>query len=153
MTNAEFKPPRLLPPHYALLSATAIILLGLYVKDPLDLGIWRYLGLLDIAIAVTLMVYAARQFAKAKTNIIPLTQSTALVTDGAFRHTRNPMYLGMIVALGGLAIFMNSAYAWFVVAAFAVIIRTAFVRREEALMLQTFGDAYRQYQQQTRRWI
>jgi protein-S-isoprenylcysteine O-methyltransferase Ste14 len=63
------------------------------------------------------------------------------------------MYLGMIVALGGLAIFMNSAYAWFVVAAFAVIIRTAFVRREEALMLQTFGDAYRQYQQQTRRWI
>jgi len=153
MSETEFTPPKLLPPHYAVIGAAAIIYLGLYVRDPVDLGVWRYLGLLDIAFAAALMLDAVRQFAQAKTNIVPLTKSSALVTKGVFRFSRNPMYLGMILTLGGLAVLMSSAYAWLIVMTFALIIRYSFVRREEALMHKTFGDAYREYQQRTRRWI
>ena len=107
----------------------------------------------EAVIGLIMAVRASRQFSDAGTNIIPLTKSTALVTDGMFRWTRNPMYTGMILFLGGLALVLDNLWNWLIVIVFAVVIRQLFIRREEQLMLETFGDDYADYTRQVRRWL
>ncbi len=99
------------------------------------------------------IAFAARQFARVGTNIIPLTPSSALVTDGVFAYTRNPMYLGMFMTLAGVAIVLDRAWPWLVPVVFFFVIRLRFVRHEEHLMETTFGEAYRAYRARVRRFV
>ena len=147
------QPPRILPPHYLVISV--LLILGTAALDtaPLFASPWVYLGLLPMAAGITIAVQGSRQFAAAETNIIPLTESTTLVTDGVFAFSRNPMYLGMMLLLTGLAFIADNGFAWLVVVAFWLIIRFAFIRREERLMADTFGDAYNEYKSNVRRWF
>lgn len=112
-----------------------------------------YTGVIPIIVGVALALKASRQFSAAGTNIIPLSQSTALVTNGVFNWMRNPMYTGMIAFLAGLAIMLDNLWVWPVVAVFFVLLRQAFVMREEQLMVQTFGDEYTAYRARVRRWL
>ena len=54
-----------------------------------------------IVIGLLLLVFANGLFTRAGTNVIPFQEATALVTDGVYRRTRNPMYLGMLLVLLG----------------------------------------------------
>ncbi len=128
----------------ALSTATGPALLA----DP-----WPWLGLIPIGVGVALAAAASRQFARAGTNIVPLTKSTALVTTGAFARSRNPMYLGMNLALSGLAVILNEPWPWLVLPAFLALLYLRFIRHEEALMEATFGDEYRAYRAKVRRFI
>ncbi len=96
---------------------------------------------------------AARQFSKAETNIVPLTRSKALVTDGTFSLTRNPMYVGMTSALAGTAVLLNGYLPWLVILPFVLVIRFRFIRHEEPLMEETFGEDYLAYRSRVRRWL
>ncbi len=145
--------PKILPPHYFVLSILLMVGIALtsaagFIGPPLT-----YAGLLPMLIGVILAVKASRQFSAAGTNIIPLTASTTLVTDGAFRWMRNPMYSGMIMFLAGLACLLDSPWCWAVVGGFFFIIRQHFVLREEKLMAQTFAHDYAAYRASVRRWI
>lgn len=113
----------------------------------------KYVGVVPMVIGVALAVMASRQFSAVGTNIIPLSESTALVTDGAFNWMRNPMYTGMTAFLAGLALVLDNLIVWLVVVAFFVLIRQLFVMREEQLMQQTFGDDYTAYLGRVRRWV
>lgn len=150
----DVKPPRLLPPHYFLLSLLIIGLLAwLQIGPPLLRAPWPYLGLVPAAAGLLLALQGSRQFSTAGTNIVPFTRSSALVTDGVFNWTRNPMYLGMLLFLIGLCLSGNQLLAWIVPVVFVLIIRQRFVLKEEALMRQTFGEAYAAYQARVRRWL
>ena len=150
---SEPSPPRILPPHLFALGVIAIAAIGWGAGGLLLPGPWRYGGVVPMLLGVLIAVRGSRQFAAADTNIIPLTRSTALVTDGVFAFSRNPMYLGMLLFLAGAALIANTPWAWMVPAVFFVIIRQAFVVREEALMEATFGDAYNAYRSEVRRWL
>ena len=84
---------------------------------------------------------------------MPLTKSSALVTNGLFARTRNPMYLGMVLTLAGLAWLLNSMLPWLVLVVFIAILKLRFIRYEEMLMAETFGDQYLQYKARVRRWM
>ena len=116
-------------------------------------GRWYLTGLVPIAVGVAIVLAAARQFFKAATNIVPLTESTTLVTGGMFAATRNPMYAGMLCGLIGTALLLNGYLPWLVIVPFALIIRTLFIRPEEALMEETFGEEYVAYKSRVRRWF
>ena len=146
-------PRRINPPHYFLISLVAMLVLSRLPGALLLPGRWNWLGLVPIVAGIALAVRASQLFARAGTNIVPLTQSSALVTDGPFARTRNPMYLGMLLALTGLAIVLDSAWPWLVLPVFYAVIRLRFVRHEERLMEATFGDAYRAYRSRVRRFI
>jgi protein-S-isoprenylcysteine O-methyltransferase Ste14 len=146
-------PPKILPPHYFVLSLVLIAGIGFLEGGSLLPSPWPYLGAVPIAIGVLIAVQGSRLFAQAGTNIIPFTESSALVTSGVFSFSRNPMYTGMVLALGGTALIMNGLYAWLVVIAFTTIIRVLFIRNEETLMEQTFGEDYLAYKSSVRRWI
>lgn len=146
-------PPKILPPHYFVLSLVLIVGIGLLEGGSLLPSPWPYLGALPILVGVVIASQGSRQFSQVGTNIIPFTESSALVTSGVFSLSRNPMYTGMVLALAGTALIMNGAIAWLVVIAFTAVIRLRFIRTEELLMEQTFGDDYLAYKASVRRWI
>jgi protein-S-isoprenylcysteine O-methyltransferase Ste14 len=146
-------PRRINPPHYFLAALVAMALLRFVPAAPLLGGVWPWFGALPIVAGVALAVWASQQFAHAGTSIVPLTPSSALVTDGAFAFSRNPMYLGMTLVLIGLAWSLDRPWPWLVPPLFVAVLTLRFIRHEEKLMEATFGDAYRAYRARVRRFI
>ena len=115
------------------------------------LGLWVGGGL--IVVGLVLLVMANGLFTRAGTGIIPFRNVSALVTDGVYRFTRNPMYLGMLNVLLGCAITVGSSAALLVSLVFAVIIELRFIRFEEAMLRELFPDTYPAYCDRVRRWL
>jgi protein-S-isoprenylcysteine O-methyltransferase Ste14 len=146
--------PRILPPVYLL--ATVIVMLGLHYAVPvrqLFTGTSRWLGLIPVAVGLAFGVPAVGAFRVRKTTIKPGGVSTSLVTSGPFRFSRNPMYVGMVLTLIGLAIGLGSLSPWFAIPLFAAAIATRIIPVEEAMLAEAFGQPYRDYRQRVRRWI
>ena len=85
------------------------------------------------------------------TNINPLRPTTALVTDGIFRRTRNPLYVGVSVALCGVAVIFS--LDWMLILILPACAILAVVLREERYLEQKFGDAYRRYKERVPRYF
>jgi protein-S-isoprenylcysteine O-methyltransferase Ste14 len=146
-------PRKVNPPHYFLLALILMIGIRLLIDGSGLLGAWSLLGVVPLIAGFLIAILAAQQFGRAGTNIVPLTPSTALVEDGMFRWTRNPMYLGMTAVLIGTALLLDRALPWLVVPAFVAILRLRFIRHEERLMEATFGADYLAYKRRVRRWL
>jgi protein-S-isoprenylcysteine O-methyltransferase Ste14 len=114
---------------------------------------WTLLGALPIVAGIALALAAVRRFHRAGTPVRPFELSNALVTDGPFRFTRNPMYLGMMLVLLGLALLLGTLTPLLVLPAFFALIHLRFVRLEEAFLELHFGEAYRAYKERVRRWL
>ena len=116
-------------------------------------GPLRALGVLFLAGGLTLTVAADAQFKRVRTEIHPFKRPLVLVTGGAFRLSRNPMYLGLVAALVGVALVLGSVAALVVPPLFAFVLATRFIRHEEHTMADRFGDAYGAYAGRVRRWF
>ncbi len=85
---------------------------------------------------------------------VPTSQPTMTIVDsGPYRLTRNPIYVGMMLGLIGLAIALNSLWLLLTLVPFALVIRYGVVTREEAYLERKFGDVYRRYRARIRRWL
>jgi protein-S-isoprenylcysteine O-methyltransferase Ste14 len=146
---------RLLPPILVVLCA--IVMLIFYRKAPLATVMPEpynyFIGIPLMIAGLALTLYAARQFRLVRTNIKTFNRPDVLVTDGAFAWTRNPMYLGFAIALLGFAIKLNVWPAVGVAAAFALIADRWYVRFEERMAAEAFGERYEAYRRTTRRWL
>ncbi|GHB05022.1 methyltransferase family protein [Shewanella indica] len=80
-------------------------------------------------------------------------QSSAFVTSGIYRCSRNPMYLGFVFLLLAQAVFLNCLWVLFLIALFVAYLQRFQILPEERAMQQLFGDSYRLYCQKVRRWI
>src|SRR5688572_13985396 len=145
---------KVLPPTYLLLSIVLMIGLHFFVPGVKIIPFpWTLAGLLPLIMGVAIAVVASNMFSKVKTTIKPYEESTFLVTDGTFRFSRNPMYLGMVLVLIGVATFLGTLTPYLVVLAFFFLIDTIFIRVEEKMLEEKFGKTYLNYKQQVRRWI
>ena len=104
-------------------------------------------------VSLLLFGWSIKQFFVQKTTIIPFHQSTALITSGPFRWSRNPIYLSMVLLLTGMAFFLGSLTPLLVPPLFAVLIKRMFIRREEQMLKDQFGDCYQQYCREVPRWF
>ena len=114
---------------------------------------WSLAGSVLVVAGILLAVVAERRFKRAGTAVRPFEPSTALVEDGPFRFTRNPMYLGMILVLAGVFILLGSLSPLLVLPAFVWLLHARFVVHEEAHMERHFGERYLVYQRRVRRWF
>lgn len=96
---------------------------------------------------------AMRRFRRAKTSPIPWRPSSALVVDGPYRFTRNPMYVGMACLFAGLAFALGALIALAFLPLVILIIDRLVIAREEPYLERTFGDGYTAYKRQVRRWL
>jgi len=109
-------------------------------------------GAILVAGAVPIVDSAIR-FRRARTNITTFRPTTALVTDGLYRYSRNPIYLGLAALYLGLALLAGSWWGIILLPALLAVIRHVVIAREEAYLERKFGDAYRAYKARVRRWI
>ena len=100
-----------------------------------------------------LLASFARAFLGAETPIDPYTPSTALVTNGPYRLTRNPAYLGMTLTNAGIAIVANAPWALVPLPVAIAIIDRGVIAREERYLARKFGPPYTDYKRRVRRWI
>lgn len=104
---------------------------------------------------VALAVNSMLAFRKASTTVNPFhpQEATQLVVGGAFRFSRNPMYISLLLVLIGWAIWLGSAYNLAVLAFFIIYITVFQIKPEEAVLKNLFGDSYHDYCSKVRRWI
>lgn len=147
---------RIPPPVYALLAGTAIAALHRYLPGPTlfnaHVAHWAWLvsvpgGLLALWAIVT--------FRHAQTTLDPTAPSRAsrLVTYGPYRITRNPMYLGLVLALLGWAGWLGNLSNLLVLPLFIAVVTHQQILPEEKALETLFGDEYVRYRQQVNRWL
>jgi protein-S-isoprenylcysteine O-methyltransferase Ste14 len=148
------RPPRIVPPVYFIAAIIVMILLHRFLPIVHWLHApWRYVGAIPLLAGVLLGAPSAAQFIKRGTQLRPAPGSSALVTSGAFRFTRNPMYVGMVLLVLGIAILLGSLSPLIVPVLLAVILQTQFIVHEEKWMEQRFGAEYREYKNRVHRWV
>ena len=145
---------QILPPTYVLIAL--VIMLVLHFTFPgiklIDLP-WNLLGLIPLVIGVVLNLVADRAFRKAGTTVKPFQESSALLTDGVYRYSRHPMYLGFVLILIGVAILLGSLTPWVIIPIYAVLMDVVFIQVEEHMLGEKFGPAWLAYKKEVRRWI
>lgn len=83
----------------------------------------------------------------------PWLPSTAIVTDGIYGFTRNPMYLAMTLVYVAMSLAVDSIVALLLLPLVLLAIRHAVIGREERYLEAKFGDEYRHYKASVRRWL
>jgi protein-S-isoprenylcysteine O-methyltransferase Ste14 len=143
-----------IPPLWFVIAIALMVALDWFVPiaQPISWP-WSLAGSVLVVAGIVLAVVAERRFKRAGTAVRPFEPSTALVEDGPFRITRNPMYLGMILVLAGVFILLGSLSPLLVLPAFAWLLHARFVVHEEAHMERHFGARYLAYQRRVRRWF
>lgn len=146
----KFVPPPVL---FLLAIILMIVAWSVWTQPVLIPPPWHWFGVLLIVMGLPLNVGSALYFQRIGTNIIPHREPGKLVSDGAFRYTRNPMYLGFSLMLLGLAVIFPVPTSFVIVIVFVIIVDRWYIRFEEAAMEAKFGDAYREYKARVRRWL
>lgn len=113
----------------------------------------RWLGGAVLAAAFALAIWAIATIRGAGTRVETYKPTTAIVTTGPYRFTRNPIYLGMLLGLIGLAIGFDSLWILAMLVPFFVVIRYGVVAREEAYLERKFSAVYLGYKSRVRRWL
>jgi len=108
-------------------------------------------ALVGLAVALAGVI----EFRRARTTLSPLApaRASAVVDTGIYKWSRNPMYLGMALALLAVPVWCTSALALLVVPAFCAYLTRFQIRPEERALQAAFGASYTAYQGRVRRWI
>lgn len=110
-------------------------------------------GLIMVSAGVFLIRSSMMSFARAGTTYDPYAASAALVTTGIYQYTRNPGYLGLAFIQFGLAVMIDSPWIALTGAVAVFLTDRYVIVREERKLYNAFGDAYRDYFSQARRWL
>ena len=149
MSIIDMRPPRI-----------AILLTLIAAVLHWTLNIWETIrfawlggGIIMVLAGFSLMMWSWGLFKKRDVAICPKAKTTSMITDGPYRFTRNPMYLGMVLILAGLALCMGTLPFYLSATTFFLIINFVFCPYEESKLLKSFRTDYMQYLSRVRRWI
>jgi protein-S-isoprenylcysteine O-methyltransferase Ste14 len=158
MTVPEPSPPNRVPWPPLIYLGAVVAAVALYVALPLSFpdgwkALLALIGVACLAAGVTLDIAAIRTLGASRTTVRPDRPARNLVTDGPYRLSRNPIYLGNTVALIGLALVFD--VPWFLVTAplAALAVQELAIRREERHLAELFPEAWEAYASRVRRWF
>ena len=119
----------------------------------IDDGLRKGAALVLIVGGLMLEMWAGGLFKKAGTNVVPWSPSTALVIDGPYRYSRNPMYLGFTLTYVGLALGLETPSAMILLIPCLALMTWGVILREERYLAGRFGAPYEDYRKRVRRWL
>lgn len=119
-----------------------------FIKNP-----YNNIGVIIFILGLSITFSSFYFFKKNKTPIIPGQKPTFMVAEGTYKFTRNPMYLGVAIALFGAAFYFSNILSFLSPIIFFLIMNYYFVPREENIMEQLFGKKYLDYKKKVRRWV
>lgn len=145
---------QLLPPTYLYVAIILIVLLHFIFPIVHILKIpWNLFGIIPLILGAALNLNADNAFKRYQTTVKPFRESNALITDGVYRYSRHPMYLGFVLILVGLSLLLGSISPYIVVIVFAILMDVVFIRAEESMLEAKFQDEWKEYKSKVKRWI
>jgi protein-S-isoprenylcysteine O-methyltransferase Ste14 len=142
-------PPPLL---YAVPWLGGLLLDRLLPLPPVPLGV-RLVGLALMAAGIGLAGWFIWTMRRAGTPVDPREAPTALVTEGPFRHTRNPAYVAFTLTYSGLSLLTSILWPLLLLPLVLLAVDRGVIQREERYLEKQFGSSYRQYRHRVRRWL
>lgn len=121
-------------------------------RGSLPLAVRLPLGAATFLAGGTLMRSFVQAFQQAGTPLDPYKPSKAIVTDGPYRFTRNPGYLGMALVYSGITLLADAPWALVPLPVAVAVIDRGVIAREERYLERTFGAPYVDYKRHVRRW-
>ncbi len=137
---------------------TMLVVLSAWLVHSL-LGPWPtivrvpVLGGVVAALGFSFMMWARILFTSRNTTLFVGKLSSQLVCDGPFRLSRNPMYLGVLVFLMGLALWVGTWPFYTAVPVAFLFLNFFHIPCEERLLREVFGERYLAYSREVRRWL
>jgi protein-S-isoprenylcysteine O-methyltransferase Ste14 len=119
--------------------------------SPAPVRLWIGLGV--IGLGGVLVFFALGEFRNCETSEDTNVPTTALVTRGPYRFSRNPMYVSLTLMLVGVGVAANSWWILLMVVPVLVVMHVGVIVREERYLEQKFGQLYRDYKASVRRWF
>jgi len=141
------------PPHYLLILSLCMLITWYFGESSPQNLLLILVGLGLIGLGFLLAFNSIARFLRAKTGVVPFSESTTLITEGFYKYTRNPMYVGMNSFLLGLMLILQNPLNIFFLIIFFFVVRNMFVLKEEVQMEETFGEDYLIYKGKVRRWL
>ena len=120
-----------------------------WTRSTLTLGMGGSLIMIGVAVALTGVI----TFKRARVAVYPNRPASELVTHGLFRVSRNPMYLGMIIAYVGGVVVTGIVWALILLPLVLMVLYATVIRHEERHLHERFPDAYAAYCREVRRWL
>lgn len=112
---------------------------------------WGGAALFILGVAIS--AAGKKKFLRVGTNVYTFEEPGELVTDGLYGRSRNPMYLGLVLAGSGAALVSGTLAAGILSGIFGLVVRYWYVAYEERAMQRKFGDQYEAYCRRVRRWF
>jgi protein-S-isoprenylcysteine O-methyltransferase Ste14 len=121
--------------------------------DPIDFGEWRVLGWALVLFFVGWNGWSLRLFVRHQTGLLPGQATHALIEEGPFRVSRNPLYVGLLALYLGLAFLAPTFWGFVLFPATVLLVLWGAIRPEERFLHERFGAAYDDYTRRVRRWL
>ncbi len=135
----------------------ATLLIGLLVDwikpMPARPDRWGGLGIIFCAMSVALVAWAWLALKRHHTDVRPWKPTTAIVTDGPFGLTRNPIYLGFALLQVGIGLWSDKLAVLLMTVVGIAITNNVIIAREESYLFRKFGAEYERYLGRVRRWM
>ncbi len=151
MSEATWRKAIDLPPVW-LIGHMALAWLMAEVWAPLG-GLLLWPGIVLAVAGFAAAIWALVTMSRASTTPNPHGAPSALVTDGPFRWSRNPIYLADMAILAGWCLALGTVAGLVLLGPLYVVLESRFIRPEEARLTGAFGEPYRAYAAKVRRWI
>jgi protein-S-isoprenylcysteine O-methyltransferase Ste14 len=144
-----------IPPPLLYLAAFACGRLGELLAPSPALPGWLRIGgaVAGIILLLLLDTRAMLRFRRHGTPFNPARPAEALVTDGPYRFSRNPMYIGMACAYAGAAVAAGALWSLALLPGVLFVIDRAIIPREERHLTESFAEEYERYRQRVPRWL
>jgi len=154
MKNSAILSGLLVPPpiYYFAAIAIAVVARILFETQPLLHPAFETVGTVLIALSIVLALWAKYTMSLKRTTTNSYKESSAIVTSGPFRFSRNPMYLSITALTIGLAFVFND-WILLILTAVAVFITNIVIKREEHYLTKKFNQEYLVYKMGVGRWI
>jgi len=136
--------------------AFVILGLGIHRFFPMSLvsdEISGVFGPIFVILPITTFILAVRQFSTARTSVKTHEPTSAIITSGPYRFSRNPIYLAMVLQHFGIALWVNTLWLLATLVLVIPVITVGVILREERYLEPKFGDTYLEYKKRTRRWL
>ena len=142
------------PPVMLLGCLIAVVALEQFVPTSFAFdGLGTLSGIAVCFAAIVIFIPAVRRFSRAGTSVQTSQPSTAIVNDGIYSYSRNPIYLSMCTMMAGLSLLLDSLWVLLTLAVIVPVLRFGVIAREEIYLERKFGSAYTDYKKQVRRWV
>jgi len=142
------------PPVFAVLAALGGWLLQAAWPLPAPAGFWRSVpACLLLAAGFAVALWGAATLRRHRTTVRPDRAATALVEDGPYAFSRNPLYLALCILTLGFGFLLRAPWIFILWPLLALALDRFAIAKEEAHLAARFGGAYEAYKRRVRRWI